>query len=242
MKFKISISYDGSKIHGWEGVGKFNYIKDLLQNSIFSFTHEKVDIICASRTDRGVHAISNVCSFILEKNWPEYKILHAMNYFLPDDIRVYDVHQVADSFDARFSARFRHYKYFLSCGTKKPILRNQVFFSGLKSFQKAQEFVLKLKGKHDFSSFCPSKTIANKVRTIEEINIEEYFLGAKIYIVNIIAKSFLHHQVRNMVGALVDFEKGYISLEEITESLCTGKKILINMAPALGLYLYDVLY
>lgn len=243
MKFKIYISYDGSKIHGWVGVGNFNYIKDLLQKSIFSFTHKNVNIICASKTDSGVHAEINVCSLDLETLLSEYKICHAMNYFLPDYIRVLSVIKVEDSFNARFHARYRHYKYMLSLGVKRPILRDRILFTGLNSLNNATEFSNIIIGKHNFSSFCPAKTVANKIRTIEQFYLEEiYMFGVKIYIINIVAKSFLHHQVRNIVGALIDIEKGYLSISQVKESLTNGMRIPINMAAALGLYLHNIIY
>lgn len=243
MKFKICISYDGSDTNGWQGVGKRNqHLKTILEDAIFNFSKIKVDLICAARTDSGVHAEMNYCSFKLNTLLSEYKIKHAMNYFLPKKIRVLSVEKVPENFDARFSAVLRHYRYLVANGTTTPLLHERVWFPRivLKKIFKLTDLI---KGLHNFNSFCPSKTIGKKIKTITDCYIEEIdILGTKVYIINLLAKSFLHHQVRNIVGCFIDFEKNHLSLSQITKSLENGDKIPINMAPAFALYLHKVIY
>jgi tRNA pseudouridine38-40 synthase len=242
MKFKISISYDGNYLHGWEGVGPFKYIKNLIQESL-SFTKEKPEIVCGARTDRGVHAHSNTCSFVLENTISKHNLINAMNYHLPYYLRIEGVQEVEGNFDARFSALHRHYKYLISYGKRKPLLYKRVWFAPVKDLKMILELPSFLPGRHNFSSFCPAKTAGNKNRTISQCYIEKVSLmGVEAYEINIIAKSFLHHQIRNIIGALIDVENGHLSMEKIKYSLFTGEKIMINMAPPFGLYLHEIMY
>ena len=242
MRLKVGISYCGSYTRGWEGVGEFNFIKNLLQKAIFSFSKQKPHITCGAKTDAGVHAEINFCSFDLETAMLEHKIKHALNYHLPHYIRIISVENIKE-FDARFSALSRHYKYLISCNTKRPILENLVWFVKLNNFYRIDEFAKLILAYSNFTSFCPSKTEGNKIRSLEQFYvIDKNMFGIHVREFNIIARSFIHHQVRNIIGALVDIEKGLLSMDLLCISLKTGSKIPINMAPAIGLYLHNINY
>ena len=244
QRYKINIEYDGTPFVGWQFQKNGISIQKVLQDAIFSFSQEKVVVTGAGRTDSGVHSKGQVAHFKINKNFPLEKIIGALNQHLkPLPIAVLNVQEVDENFHARFSAKLRSYKYFI-INRKVPLTinRNHAWCVFKKLNIEDMKYAAKFfEGKHDFNAFrsidCQSST---SIKTIKSCTIENN--QDEIYI-KVSAKSFLHSQVRIIVGTLVQVGKGKIMKDDI-------KKIIKNKdrkragptAPAHGLYLMKVEY
>ena len=242
--YKIIVEYDGAKFVGWQKQENGQSIQEALENSIKKFSSEKVNVYGAGRTDSGVHSRGQVAHFKINKNFPLEKIIGALNQHLkPLPIAVLNVQEVDENFHARFSAKLRSYKYFI-INRKVPLTinRNHAWCVFKKLNIDDMKYAAKFfEGKHDFNAFrsidCQSST---SIKTIKSCTVENN--QDEIYI-NVSAKSFLHSQVRIIVGTLVEIGKGKIIRDDI-------KKIIKNKdrkragptAPAHGLYLIKVEY
>jgi len=242
-KFKIVIEYEGTNYVGWQKQKNGISIQELIENAIFKLSGEKTSLFGAGRTDSGVHALGQVAHFELIKKFSLENIRDGLNQHLrPHTIAILEAQKVDDDFHARFSANSREYKY-LIINRRAPLTieKNKAWgvFKKLeikKMISESQYFL----GKHNLEAFrsidCQS-TSANK--TIKSVNLIE---KKNKIIITVCAKSFLHSQVRIMVGTLVEIGKGKItkSVKEIIES--KDRSLAGVTAPACGLYLEKVNY
>lgn len=250
MRYKILLEYNGANFIGWQKqLDNPNSIQEQIEKAIFNLTGENSEVYASGRTDAGVHALGQVAHFDLvkEKSDPEnfaYKMRAGLNHYLHNiGIAILNCVPVDDNFHSRFDAKMRHYQYRII--NRHPPLTLEKDFA----WQVVQPLEIKdmitatrhLIGKHDFSSFRDSECQADSpIRTIEKIGILREDNLIKL---NFSAKSFLHHQVRNMVGTLVNVGLGKIKPEDVIEILkaCDRTKSGPN-APACGLYFLKVDY
>lgn len=208
-RYKINLEYDGTNLIGWQENSQGPSVQSLLQDAIFKFCGEKVVVYAAGRTDAGVHAINMVAHFDLEKEQEPETVKKALNFYLVEEpVSVLNCEKVSDDFHARFSCVKRHYKYIVLNRSAPVVLqKNRVWWVPQKlDIEKMKVASQKLIGKHDFTSFrsiqCQSKS---PIKTLDECTITQN--GDEI-ILEFSARSFLHHQVRNMVGTLVEIGMG----------------------------------
>ena len=208
-RYKINLEYDGTNLIGWQENRQGPSVQSLLQDAIFKFCGEHVTVFAAGRTDAGVHAINMVAHFDLEKEQDAETVKKALNFYLVDlPVSVLGCEKVSDDFHARFSCIKRHYKYVVINRSAPVVLqKNRVWWVPQKlDIEKMKAAAQKLVGKHDFTSFrsiqCQSKS---PIKTLDECKITQN--GDEI-ILEFSARSFLHHQVRNMVGTLVEIGIG----------------------------------
>ncbi|MBR5354885.1 MAG: tRNA pseudouridine(38-40) synthase TruA [Alphaproteobacteria bacterium] len=208
-RYKINLEYDGTNLIGWQENRQGPSVQSLLQDAIFKFCGEKVTVYGAGRTDAGVHAINMVAHFDLEKEQDAETVKKALNFYLVEKpVSVLACEKVSDDFHARFSCKKRHYKYVVVNRSAPVVLqKNRVWWVPQKlDIEKMKNVAQKLIGKHDFTSFrsvqCQSKS---PIKTLDECTITQS--GEEI-IFEFSARSFLHHQVRNMVGTLVEIGMG----------------------------------
>ncbi len=244
MRYKITIEYDGTNYYGWQKQDGLRTIAGTIETAIFNITGQETQVFGSGRTDTGVHAKGQVAHFDIEKQFEPYKLMMAINaHLVKDDISVINCEEVSEDFHARFSSKKRYYQYIILNRTPKEALdKNRVWRISqdlnIDQMQKAANYLL---GNHDFSSFRSSQcTALSPVKTIDYINITKN--GEYIYI-DISAKSFLHHMVRNIVGTLVDVglskqEPSWV--KEVLESKDRTKAGIT--APAQGLYFVKVDY
>lgn len=209
MKFALGVEYDGSRYHGWQRQKTTTEtVQEKVEFALSQIATHPVAIVCAGRTDAGVHAFEQVVHFETDKQREMHQWVLGANTNLPADIRVVWIQPVADNFHARFSAVARYYRYdILNRGVKSALYRNHVttIFNPLDEslMQQGADFLI---GTHDFSSFraygCQAKS---PVKHIHSIVIKR--TNDKIT-VDIIASAFLHHMVRNIVGTLLPVGKG----------------------------------
>ena len=242
MRILLSIEYDGKNYYGWQEQKNPNTIQGKIQKAIFEFTQEEVKLHVGGRTDSGVHATGQIAHFDTNIKRSEINWLLGLNSLLPNDIRINYIKFMDDNFHARFSAKKRWYEYKII--NRRPPLtidlnRAWCVYKNL-DIEKMKIESSAFLGKHDLHAFrsahCQSK---NSVKTIDSVSIKNK--GEEI-IFEVSAKSFLHSQVRIMIGTLVDIAKGNINetLEDIINS--KQREIAGQTAPAHGLYLKKIEY
>ena len=246
MRYKLTIEYEGTSYCGFQkqkNIAKKS-IEGSLEKAIFKLSQENTKIIASGRTDAGVHAKGQVIHFDLEKEFKPHTIIMALNHHLHNEkIAIIDCEIVDDNFHARYNAKSRHYSYVILNRPAKAILdSNRAWqIGGELNIDQMRESAEVLVGTHDFTSFrdrhCQSKS---PIKTIEAISIRK--IEDKI-IIDISAKSFLHHMVRNIVGTITWIALNRITNYKMIEILNKKDRKLAGInAPAHGLYFIKVDY
>ena len=243
-RYKITIEYDGTNYSGWQQQSKAPSVQEELQKAAFCFLHEQVTLFGAGRTDAGVHALGQVAHFDTQKTLDPFRICQAFNAHLrPQPISVLNAEIVNDDFHARFDAKKRHYIYKILNRRSRPALyENRAWWVYQPLDEKLMSDAAQvLIGKHDFTTFraaaCQAKS---PVKTLDEIRIERY--GDFIFLY-FSARSFLHHQVRNIVGTLKLVGEGLWSKQRVIDALeAKDRKAGGPTAAAEGLYFEKVDY
>ncbi len=242
-KFKITVEYDGSNFVGWQKQENGKSIQESIEKALLKLTGEKVTLFGAGRTDAGVHALGQVAHFEIQKKFNIDNIRDGLNQYLRSlPISILETEQVENTFHARFSANERIYEYIIT-NRRAPLTldinKSWAVYKklNLKKMKLESKFFL---GKHNLEAFRSVDCQASSpVKTINDIKISQ---NGNNIIIKVLAKSFLHSQVRIMVGTLVEIGKGKItkSLKEIIESKDRSQAGVT--APACGLYLLKVCY
>lgn len=259
MRYKITIEYDGTNILGWQRQLDGPSVQEYLENALAIITPKEEakqapqsseQITClvqgAGRTDAGVHALAQVAHFDLNREIEDWKLRDALNFHLREQgapVVVLAVEAVSQEFNARFSAKGRGYIYKILNRRTAPILqKDRVWWVPIPlDIEKMRQGAQYLLGHHDFTSFraaaCQAKS---PVKTLDRLDITR---SEEEIIFTVEARSFLHHQVRNMVGTLKLVGDGHLSPEDIKTILeAKDRRLAGPTAPACGLYLSKVLY
>lgn len=243
-RYKLTIEYDGTHFNGWQSQADRRAVQDALSAAIEGFCGEKVTVFGAGRTDSGVHALGQVAHIDLEKEAAPDKLRDAVNFHLkPHAVAILNAEQVGGDFDARFSARRRHYSYRI-INRRAPLTvdkdRAWLVHAPLDAgaMHEAGQVLI---GKHDFTTFrsahCQAKS---PVKTMDEVSVSRY--GEEIEIV-CRARSFLHNQVRSIVGSLKQVGEGRWSAADMRRALEAADRAACGpVAPPQGLYLFQVDY
>lgn len=246
MRYKITIEYEGTNLLGWQKQNEGASVQFYLEEALKGFSHQTIDIFGAGRTDAGVHALGQVAHFDLETSMDLFHLREAFNArlrILEAPVSVIEIEEAAPDFHARFSAKGRGYIYrILNRRAPTVLLANRVWTVGYPlDVEKMREGAKYLLGHHDFSSFRGAGCQAlSPVKTLDKLDIVQN--GAEIdFIVE--ARSFLYHQVRNMVGTLKSVGDGKFAPEDVKTILeAKNRAVAGATAPACGLYLSKVMY
>ena len=244
-RFKITIEYDGTGLVGWQRQDNGPSVQEALEKSASAIIGKRyeVSIQGAGRTDAGVHALGQVAHFDLATDFDLYKLPLALNAHLPANIRVVDAEQVDDEFHARFSATGRAYRYrILTRRVASAIERGFVWHIAQPlDIAAMNEAAKRLIGTHDFTTFRASYCQAlSPVKSLDVLRFEEEDQSIALIAE---AKSFLHHQIRNITGTLVQVGLGKWTADDVTEALEAKSRAAGGpTAPADGLYLTHVKY
>ena len=213
-RWKLTLEYDGSGFCGWQKQAHGQTVQQTLEEAIYKFSGESVNLHVAGRTDAGVHALGQVAHFDLEKAFLASTVRDAINaYVRPHRVTVLSAEDVLPDFHARFSARARSYRYtVVNRHAPLALMEGRAWRVGrplaLEPMQDAAKILL---GKHDFSTFRAANCQANSpLRTLDRMDITQ---EGEIFTFSTKARSFLYHQVRNMVGTLVLVGTGRWSVE-----------------------------
>ena len=244
IRYKLTIEYDGSRFHGFQIQDHFPTIQGELEKALLRLTFTPIRIYGAGRTDQGVHAFGQVAHLDLEKEWEPLKLKFGLNHYLrKTQISVVDAEKVDDNFHARFGAKEKQYLYrIINRQAHLTLDKDRAWHVG---YMLDEEIMHKgaqlLVGQHDFSSFRDSDCQAKSpFKTITKANVTKQ--GEEIRII-FEGKSFLHHQVRNMVGTLKLLGHGRFSLNDIKEILSAKDRTKAGpTAPPEGLYLMWIDY
>ncbi|HET7210174.1 MAG TPA: tRNA pseudouridine(38-40) synthase TruA [Methyloceanibacter sp.] len=243
-RYKLTLEYDGTPFVGWQMQENGPSVQGRLAQAIKAFCGEETVPRGAGRTDTGVHARGQVAHFDLAKDWPPWKVRDALNAQLrPDPISVLDCEQAADDFDARFSAKARHYLYRI-VNRRSPLAldRDRAWQIAHALDAAAMHEAAKLLiGHHDFTTFRSSECQASSpLKTLDRLSVARD--GEEIRI-EAAARSFLHNQVRSMVGSLKLVGEGKWTARDLRDALQARTRGACGpVAPACGLYLARVDY
>ncbi|MCG6856867.1 MAG: tRNA pseudouridine(38-40) synthase TruA [Salaquimonas sp.] len=246
-RYRLTIEYEGSAYAGWQRQESLMTVQQALEEAVEQFTHEQVRFNAAGRTDAGVHASGQVAHFDLEKEWDTDKVCEAMNGILKVNdhaIAIIDCIIASPDFDARFSAKRRHYRYRIVNRRAPLALERGLAWHVFKPLDVAamHEAAQRLVGHHDFTTFrdanCQAKSPMKTLDVLDVVKADNEHIDV---IAN--SRSFLHSQVRSMVGSLKLVGEGKWIADDLAAVLeARNRKACGPVAPPDGLYLEKVDY
>jgi tRNA pseudouridine38-40 synthase len=243
MRIALGLEYFGRPFRGWQSQAGGQTVQDALEQALARIAGERIGVICAGRTDAGVHASQQVAHFDAPVERPLTAWVRGINTHLPDAVAVRWAKPVDDEFHARFSARGRRYRYLLLNRPQRPGLwQGRVgWYHGSLDLPAMQVAASRLLGEHDFSAFraagCQAKT---PVKTLWRADVRQ---RGNLLVFDFEASAFLHHMVRNLVGSLVLIGKGGQAPHWIDELLqMKDRKLAAPTFSPDGLYFRGPIY
>ncbi|TKJ40257.1 tRNA pseudouridine(38-40) synthase TruA [candidate division LCP-89 bacterium B3_LCP] len=240
-RYRITLEYDGSDFFGWQIQPEQRTVQGQLEDALARLYGGRIQVYGSGRTDTGVHASGMVAHFDSPHKYTQEVILKAVNANLPPDVRITEIEPVSPDFHARFSARWRWYRYRLS--RKYSPLGRQ--YRWTPDFQLDDELLKQAAdlfiGEHDFTAFSKADPAIDDHRCC--VHAAEWLCLDDEWKFHIVANRFLRHMVRQIVGSICDVARGKYSSDQISEALASKRKILnVYTAPAHGLCLMKVGY
>ncbi len=243
-KLALIVEYDGSGYHGFQAQAQGPTVQEELERAIERLTGERLRVICASRTDAGVHAKGQVVSFRTHAPYPPETFVRALNHHLPDSVGVLSACEIPMGFDIRKQATGRRYRYLiLNRPVPSPLLRHRACWMGQPLDVKAMnQAAAMLVGERDFAPFA-GRLAPRESGTRKTVTRCEFRRRGDLIVFHVTGNAFLHQQVRRMAGALTEAGLGKLTLEAF-EALANRRERSVA-GPALppqGLYLEAVEY
>lgn len=243
QRYALGIEYQGSQYHGWQRQETADSVQARLESALSTVADKPITVMCAGRTDKGVHAANQVVHFDTDAFRDDRAWTLGTNTHLPPDIRVRWIKSVSNDFHARFSAYARQYQYFIYNHDIAPgILNGCITWHYPKlDVSLMQEAANAFIGEHDFSSFRAAECQAKSpIRTVHDIEITRY---GHLICITLSANAFLHNMVRIMTGVLMEIGKGRQPVSWASEVLAAkSRKCSGVTASPQGLYLTAVSY
>ncbi len=244
MRVALLIQYLGTNFHGWQRQPNQVSVQGCIEQAIADITGFPVNIYGAGRTDSGVHAAAQVAHFGYQGPIPAGKWAKIINARLPEDIVVIASAQVSDNWHARFSARWRRYRYTIYTDKRPNVFVNQTcwhYYQSVLQESLIQAALEPLIGKHNFAAF--KRSGSDRVDSSVEIQAAECYRQGEFLYLEIQANSFLYGMVRLLVGMLVEVGVGKRTPENFTKVWQTQRRSEVKYsAPAKGLCLLRVGY
>ena len=243
-RVKLTVAYDGTNYCGWQVQPNGLAVQEVLNRCLSEFLGTKTEVIGASRTDAGVHALGNVAVFDTEARMPAEKFSYALNTRLPQDIRIQDSCQVSDDFHPRFQETIKTYEYKIyNRQFPDPTKRLYTYFYYYPlDVEKMRQGAAYLIGEHDFKSFSTYKPeVENTVRTIYELGIQRS--EDDVITIRIRGNGFLYNMVRIIAGTLIRVGGGYYPPKHVKEILeAKNRELAGETARPEGLTLVEIRY
>lgn len=243
-RYRLTIEYDGGPYVGFQAQANGPSVQAALEAAVLAFCGQALRVQAAGRTDTGVHATGQVIHVDLEKDWPAETVMNALNAHLrPQPIVVLDAAVAPEGWHARFSATGRAYRYRILNRNSPPALDRGKVWHVRKALDAAAMHAAAqaLTGQHDFTTFrdlaCQAKS---PVKTLDQVNVAR---DGEAVTLDFAARSFLHRQVRSMVGSIAEVGLGRWSAADLKAALdAADRKACGPVAPPEGLYLVRVSY
>ena len=243
MRIASAVEYDGSQYHGWQAQSGLHTVQQVVETALGKVADGDISVVCAGRTDTGVHATHQVVHFDCANERTIRAWIHGANSFLPKDVCVKWGREMPDDFNARYSALSRRYRYIIYNSPIRPaLMRSNVTWQyrqlDNRLMQEASQLLL---GENDFTSFrsveCQSNT---PMRHVHHIDVTR---RGDLVMLDITANAFLHHMVRNIAGVLIAVGSGKKPVPWVSEVLqAKDRRMGAETAPPYGLYLVNVSY
>ena len=241
--YKLTLSYDGSRYKGWQRQGNTdNTIQAKMETLLSRLLEQPVEIAASGRTDAGVHARMQVCSFRADTDMNIEFMLTELRKYTPEDIGILRIEEAAPRFHARLNCVRKSYVYQIWNSAEPSVFQRRYMYTypeelDIELMRKAAEQLI---GEHDFSAFCTKRTKKSAVRRLESISIEK---KGDIIKVMLTGNGFLYNMVRIIVGTLLEVGTGRRSVDSVGEALRSldRQNAGFTAAPQ-GLFLWDVEY
>jgi len=254
IRYRIDLAYDGTNYWGFAAQKKYRTVQgELLKalTTVFGKSKNAFEMRVAGRTDAGVHATAQVVHIDLtpqqlKRLGRTVGMMGSLNDLLPDDIRIHNVTEAPEGFDARYSASYRRYRYTIAdkLAPKNPLLaRSTLWIKHELDLVNMQASALGLVGLHDFASFCRPKLGATTIREVRELTVKRNPAAGNVIEVEIRADAFCHNMVRAIVGALIAAGEGKTTPDGVIKRLEKRSRIgSFKVQPPHGLTLIEVGY
>jgi tRNA pseudouridine38-40 synthase len=243
LNIKVVLEYDGSSFAGWQQQARGRTVESELKRALREVTGRDHVVLAAGRTDAGAHAQGQVVSFQTDGRITPYRLVAALNARLPEDIAVLSAEEVADDFHARYSARWRRYRYrYLDRPSRTALERRRCWHVpgplDVEAMSKAAEALV---GKHDWTSYCSaSEPVDGRVREMRSARV---LRRGDFVELELVGEGFLRGQVRGIAGALAEVGRGVRPPEWVGGVLrARDRRQAPRTAPAGGLTLMEVIY
>jgi tRNA pseudouridine38-40 synthase len=245
-RYKLTIEYFGAPYQGWQSQTGGRTVQDAIERAVAKLRDGERRLICAGRTDAGVHGLGQVAHVDLDKDWRTDVLRDALNAHLMqagEAVAILAAEVAPEGFDARISAIRRHYRYRILNRRPPSALERQRVWHVAKPLDVdlMQEAAQTILGRHDFTTFRASSCQAKSpIRSLERLDVSRH--GEELW-VEASARSFLHNQVRSMVGSLVKIGHGTWPVSEMRAALDAADRARCGpVAPPDGLYFMKVDY
>ena len=243
MRIKGIVKYKGTNYYGWQKQVNQISIEEVIETILSKILDEDINILASGRTDAGVHALGQVFHFDTTKDFDMDKLTYAVNSLLPKDIAIISFENVSDTFQARYDAKAKHYRYIIDFSNKNPF-SYETSYNCLHKTDKdiLKESLLKFIGKHDFKDFTAKEEDEAKfIREIFNITISE---ENDLFIIDLYGDGFMRYMIRFIIGASLAtaWNKEDISFIDYHLSNKENREIISYKAPPQGLFLVEVIY
>lgn len=241
MRYALVFSYNGTPYLGYQIQKEEKTIQKEIEDILAKILNTPIRIISSGRTDKGVHALNQVACFDIDKDLDVYKLKASLNALLSNDIYIKEVKKVSLSFHPRYSVIKKTYLYIIHIGDNNPFLYNYVYNLNkplnLVKIRKAMKLFI---GEHDFLNFCTNKDEESYKENIYNFTLKKHH---DYLFLQIEGSGFKRYMVRMIIGSILAYEKGEITLEDIKSRLDSNiKDTICYKAPSKGLYLKDIDY
>ncbi len=237
-RVRLTVAYDGTNYHGWQVQKNGITIESELNRCLTELLREPIEVIGASRTDAGVHALGNIAVFDTENPMPASKISYALNQWLPEDIRIQCSEEVPLDWHPRHCESRKTYEYRIYRGEfPMPVKRLYSYFTYRKlDVNRMREAAAYFEGEHDFKSFCQAGAqVESTARTVYFLEVEEQ---GQDLVIRICGNGFLYNMVRIIAGTLMEIGQGKRDPQDVLKILESKDRAAAGpTAPALGLTL-----
>ena len=240
MKYLINLSYNGSKYYGYQIQKNKDTVEGEIEKVLSKIFNTNINTIGASRTDKGVHALNQYCTFEVTKDLNSKKLLHSLNSLLSENVYVKSIRKVNDNFNEKKKKKRKEYIYKINMGEYNPI-ESEYVYQYCKNIDKEllDIFINQFKGEHNYRSFTSDKDNGSYIRNV----IIDYKISKKVLYLRFESSGFLRYMIRNIVGLLLDINDSKKSICDIEDIFSKKDRTSLGRcASPVGLYLSKIEY